>query len=109
MLSQGLFTGWDCDCDFFIATNELHGIQCKCSNSTIVTMALIPTQPISCDKEVTVTIASCEQALSRPNHFLILGSTMLYGVLLQTDNTSMRNGIMVKFLLCIKKDFPVVK
>ena len=104
-----LFTGWDYDCDFFIATSELYGIQCKCSNSAIVTMTLIPTQPISCDKEVTVTIASCEQVLSRPNHFLILGSTILYGVLLQTDNSSKQNEIMVKFRLCIKKDFSVVK
>ena len=49
---------------FFITTNRLYGIQCKCSHSAIETTELNPIQPISCQKLIVVTIASCEHPLT---------------------------------------------
>ena len=44
---KGCFTQCDCDCDFFITTNGLYVIQCKCSHGVIATMKLKPIQLIN--------------------------------------------------------------
>ena len=49
-INSSLFIRCDCDCDFFIASNGLCGIQFKCSNRAIVTMTPSPIWPISCDE-----------------------------------------------------------
>ena len=49
---------------FVITTNGLYGIQCKCSHSAIETTEINPIQPISCQKLIVVTIASCEHPLT---------------------------------------------
>ena len=58
-----LLTGYDCDCDFFIATNGLYKIQCRCSQGAIATMTQNHIQPITCDKQIAVAVALCECAL----------------------------------------------
>ena len=47
----------------FIATNELYGIQNKCSHGATVT-TLNPLQPVSCEKYIAVVVVPCEQAFS---------------------------------------------
>ena len=47
MSLKELFTWWDCDCDYFLATNGLCGIQCNCLHGAIATMTLKPMQPTS--------------------------------------------------------------
>ena len=63
----GLFTPCNCDCIFVIENNAFYGIQCKCSRDAIATMTLNPQEPISCEKQITATVASPE---SKSEHFL---------------------------------------
>ena len=74
MCFKGPFTWWDCECDFFIATNGMFWAYCHCHNCTIWTLILKPTQPIRCDKEIAVAMASRGHAFMNPKNPMFLGN-----------------------------------
>ena len=54
-IQKVLFTRCDCECDFYITTNGLYGIQCECSDGATATMTPYLVQHFSCDKRIAIT------------------------------------------------------
>ena len=67
--TYGLFTRWDCDCEFFIEINGLYGNKCKCSHGAIAPTTLNPIEPTNCDKNIQVPIVPCERPFMKQSYF----------------------------------------
>ena len=46
----------------------LYGAYCHCHNRTVRTLTLNSILPMSCDKEIAVAIAPCEQSFTAYSH-----------------------------------------